>query len=193
MCLNQYGVIGSTLVYVGFLNAGDIINVSGNEFTLVQELTTEQDPKTGVQFGITNDTNTFANEILVGAPFALSSTNTEGAVYRYTNGGASYGLVIGTEDVNVTAARKLLINGYLVTIPVGNATTAANIINAQKITNITATAINGKLALSLTNSTIAQVNQKLVLTSTDPDTFTELGITIYKQTQVITNPMPQVS
>ena len=185
---NQYGVSNSTLVYVGSLNAGDIINVSGNKFTLLQTLTTEQTPRTGVQFGISNDTNTFANEILVGAPFAISSENQEGAVYRYTNGGASYGLVIGSEDVNVTAPRKLLINGYLVTIPAGDATAAANIINAQKITNITATAIDGKIAFSLTNSSIAQVNQKLILSSTDPDTFSELGITIYKQTQIITNP-----
>ena len=75
-----------------------------------QTLTTENTPKINVQFGISVDTNTYATEILVGAPFELNSQNQEGAVYRYTNGGGKYGMIIGTTETNVTTTRIILIN-----------------------------------------------------------------------------------
>ena len=95
---NEYAVVGSTILITKSINAGDIVNVSGNAFTLVQTLTTETTPKVGVHFGQSVDTTTYASEIIVGAPFELNTQTQEGAVYRYTNGGGKYGVIIGTSD-----------------------------------------------------------------------------------------------
>jgi hypothetical protein len=185
---SNYAVVGSTLVYTETLSAGDIINVSGQEFTLMQTLTTENTPKVGVHFGNSVDTTIYASEIIVGAPYELITQNKEGAVYCYTNGGGKYGMVLGTSDVNVTSARKVLINGFLVNVPIGNATTVANAINAVAIPNIVATVIDSKLMLSLVDNNLAQVNEKILLSSTDSAALGELGIDIYTQTQIVECP-----
>jgi hypothetical protein len=88
----------------------------------------------------------FGSEVLVGAPGEIriaGEVQSDGSVYRYTNGGGKYGLVIGTSECLLTADRNLLINGYLVKLINGsNATTVANVINASNITNIQASDYN---------------------------------------------------
>ena len=188
---NTYAVIGSTLSLYNGLTAGDIINVSGNNIVLAQTLTTEATPRANVQFGKSVDTNTYATEILVGAPFELNSQNQEGAVYRYTNGGGKYGIIIGTVDCAITTSRTILINGYAVTLTAGDATLAASIINNAKITNVQAAAQDGKLIISLIDTTLASVNDKLNVTVLNTATWTELGFNAYTQTQVINDPHSQ--
>ena len=186
---NNYGVIGSIFYYTGSLLAGDIVNVSGSDFTKLQTLTTETMPRVGVHFGQSLDTTAFGMEIIVGAPFELNDQNQEGAAYRFTNGGERYGLVTGTSTVNVTSTRILLINGFSVTIPAGNAAVAANVINASNVSNIQALAnSDGTLTIQLIDSSLAQVNNKLSLTAFSETTLNELGINLYTQTQVITCP-----
>jgi hypothetical protein len=185
---NQYAVVGSQLAYVGSLNAGDIITVNAKEFNYMQRLSNESTPQIGVQFATSMDTNLYASEIIIGAPYQLITQDQEGAVHRFTNAGSKYGTVTGQTSVNLTTTRPLLINGYLVNLPAGNAAAAANVIVGSKITNVTASASNGILTISLVNNSIAPVNQKLILTSTDPDTLTELGFVTYIKTQTITCP-----
>lgn len=185
---NAYAVVNGSIVIVQSINAGDIVNVSGNQFTQVQVLTTGETPRVGVHFGQSVDTTTYASEIIVGAPFALSSENQEGAVYRYTNGGGKYGVIIGTSDCNLTTTRNVLLNGYFIAIPAGDAETVSNYINSSKITNIQASAFNGKLVISLIDTNLATPNDKLILAVTDADTLTELGISIFTQTQVVRCP-----
>jgi hypothetical protein len=184
----NYSIVGTSLIYTGTLKAGDIIEVDSCNFSLAQVLTTETNPRIGVMFGTGLDTNKYGTEILVGAPFALNSTNEEGAVYRFTNAGARFGIVIGTENVDVTTNRDLLINGYLVTIPPGDSDLVALTINQAKITNVEAVSTNGKLIISVINQDLAPINEKLVLNFTDQDTLTELGLTLFNQTQVIQCP-----
>ena len=185
---SNYGVIGSTLVYPSTLAAGDIVTISGDQFTLVQTLTSEVTPQVGVHFGNSVDTTTYASEIIVGAPFELTTQTEEGAVYRYTNGGGKYGMVIGTTDTNVISTKTLLINNFAVYIPVGNATVAANAISQAGIPNIMATASNGKLIISLINYELAIPNEKILISVVDTSTLAELGISIYTQTQTINCP-----
>jgi len=185
---SNYAIVSNTIVYTTALSAGDIINVSGSTFTLMQTLTTENTPKVGVHFGNSVDTTIYGTEIIAGAPFELITQVKEGAVYRYTNGGGKYGIVIGTSNVNVTSARNLLINGFLVIVPIGNAVSAANSINQYSVPNIIATAIDGKLILSLVDKNLAQVNEKILISSTDSATLSELGINIFTQTQIVECP-----
>ena len=188
---NSYAVIGSTFYVYNSLTAGDIITVSGNNFVLAQTLTTETTPRIGVQFGQSVDTNTHSTEILVGAPFELNSQNQEGAVYRYTNGGGKYGMIVGTTDCAITTTRTILINGYSVTLSAGNATVAASAINSANITNVQAVNSNGVLVISLIDTTLAQSNEKLNVTALNSATWAELGFNTYTQTQVITDPHAQ--
>ena len=188
---SNYFNVGSTITIVQGLNAGDIITVSSNNFVLAQTLTTENTPRIGVQFGISVDTNTYATEILVGAPFELNSQNQEGAVYRYTNGGGKYGMIIGTTDTNITTTRTILVNGYMVVLTAGNATVVANLINQATITNLQATAVDGKLIISLLDNALASPNNKLNVTVLDTATWAELGINTYTQTQTINDPHVQ--
>ena len=186
---SNYSITGSSLSYTGTFVVGDIIKVSGNKFTLNQILTTEATPRIGVGFGTSIDNNRFATEVLVGAPFALNSNNEEGAVYRYTNAGARFGIVTGISEVETTANRTLLINGYKVEIPISSdAELAALAINSAEITNVTATEVNNKLRIQLTNTDLAVANQELVITSTDADALNELGINVLIQTQVLQCP-----
>jgi len=189
---DSYAVIGSTLyVYSGLtptLNAGDILSVSGSNFVLTQTLDNGQTPRVGVQFGQSVDTNTYANEILVGAPFELSADNYEGAVHRFTNGGEKYGFIIGTANCNITTPRTILINGYQVILPIGNATNASNFINAANIPNVSATSIDGKLVIQLVDIAIGFAGSKLSLTVLNSATPAEMGINIYTATQTIACP-----
>ena len=188
---NSYAVIGSTLNVYSSLTAGDIVNISGNNIVLAQTLTTENTPRIGVQFGTSVDTTTYATEVLVGAPFEINSLNQEGAVYRYTNGGSKYGMVIGTNDCAITTNRTILINGYMVVLTAGNATAAATTINQANITNVYATALDGKLVISLIDNALASPNDKLNITTLATATWAELGFNEYTQTQVINDPHVQ--
>lgn len=190
---DSYAVIDTSLVVISYLTAGDIVNVSGNNFSMIQTLTTETTPRTGVQFGISVDTTTYASEIIVGAPFELNSQQTnnqniEGAVYRFTNGSAKYGIITGSVDCTITAPITILINGYMVVLPAGNATLAAKAINNAHITNVVATAADNKLTIQLIYLSLATPNDKLVLTVLDQTSLAQLGMTIYTQTQVINDP-----
>lgn len=184
----EYYIVGNVLTYTGYYTTGDILTISGNDLVNVQILDTEQTPRIGVGFGTSVDNNTHATEVIVGAPFALDSNNNEGAAYRFTNAGAKFGVISGVSNVDVTTERTILLNGYIVTIPAGNATAVANAINNAKIINVQAIASNGKLVISVINQDLALAEQKLLLSVTDSITLLELGISIYSQTQVIQCP-----
>ena len=185
---SNYGIIGTNFVYVGPVSVGDIVTVSGSKTTLMQTVNSSNSPRIGVLFGHSVDMNVFGNEILFGAPFELLTSQNEGAVYRYTNSSNSYGTIIGLENVNVTTDRKLMINGYLVNLTAGNAQHIADIINNYRVTNVQASVSSNKLILSLIDFDLSVPNNKLVLTSDSATTFTELGITLYTETQVINCP-----
>ena len=185
---SNYAAIGTSLVYVGGLSAGDIVNVGSSDFILEQTLTTETTPRIGVKFGNSNDTTRYASEIIVGAPFELDTQQIEGAVFRFTNAGCKYGMIIGTEDCIIASPVTILLNGYAVTLPVGDATTAAAAINGAGITNIQAAAASNKLIIQLINQSLAIPNNKLTLTANDSGVLPQTGIQVYTQTQLIMAP-----
>ena len=185
----NYAVVGNNLIVNQTIRAGDLINISGPLFTLVQTLTTETTPNVGVHFGQSVAVNTYASELLIGAPFELSTQrDEEGAVFRFTNGGSNYGVIIGTSTCTVTAARNILLNGYLIPIVAGNAIAVSNTINNANVTNIQASAVNGMLIIQLINVDLATANDKLILSVVDSATLSELGINLYTQTQFIKCP-----
>ena len=186
---NNYAVIGTQFYYTGPLLAGDIISVNDSQFTLSQELTSIYNDRPDVEFGYATDMNTFGTNILIGSPYEIDTKGEEGAVYSYINGGARYGMVIGTAECNVTGNKTVLINGYAVNLNAGNAASVANIINHSNIINVQAAATSdNKLIIQLVNTTIAPVNLKLVISAVDDTVLSELGITLYTETQIIKCP-----
>jgi hypothetical protein len=184
---SQYFMIGSTLYVIAVLKAGDIVNVSSGEFVLSQTLNNDQDPSTGVEYGYSTATNTYASEILIGAPFELNNS-VEGAVHRYTNGGEKYGMLVATQTASVLSARTILLNGYAVVIPSGYVNDAATAINSANLTNISASVVNNLLVIQLVNNDLATPNNKLTFVATDAAAYGDLGIVPYTETQLITNP-----
>lgn len=184
----NYAAVGNTFYYTGTLQAGDIVNISDDQFNMVQTLNNDYVDRTNIQFGYDLDVNKQGSDILVGSPFEIDSQNREGAVYRFTNGGARHGIVIGVNDCNVLGNRNLLINGYLVPLTPGDAEHVANIINGNNITNIQAASNNGKLIIQVINTDLSVFNEKLVISAFDNDTLSELGLQIFTKTQIITCP-----
>ena len=184
----NYAAVGNTLYYTGTLRAGDIVNISDNQFNMVQSLNNDYVDRTNIQFGYDIDINKQGSDILVGAPYEINSDGKEGAVYRFTNGGARHGVIIGNTDCNVVGNRNLLINGYLVPLTPGDATHIAATINTNNIINVQASAVNGKLIIQVINNDLTLPNEKLVIAAFDGSTLSELGLTIFTKTQIITCP-----
>ena len=186
---NNYAVVGSSLVYTGSLNAGDIVEVSGNDFYNVQTFNAASTSAVNIQFGYDLDVTQQASELLIGSPFEIDSSNREGLVYRFTNGGARFGIVIGTNPCFLSTTRSILINGYQVTLAAGTAAAVANQIVNSRVPNITASATtDNKLIIQVVDPNLAEINNKLMVTAFDTDTLDELGIVIYSPTQVIPCP-----
>jgi len=187
---NNYAVTGSTLNVYQSLNVGDILTVSGSTFVLIQQFFATDTITIGEQYGYSADLDTYGNELLIGAPFQINSQSKEGTIYRYTDGGGSYGIITGTIDCQVTVPTTILLNGYAVAIPVGNASVVAAAIESANITNVTATSINNKLVISLINIELATINDKLDIVALSGNALYELGISKYTLTQTITDPHP---
>jgi len=192
---NNYAVGGGQLDfrYFGDIRAGDIITVSSRNIQWVQSMIPDADDRVGVQLGYATDMTSYGSEILMGAPGEIridGAKQTDGSVYRYTNGGGKYGTVIGTGVTALTTETKLLINGYLVVLPSGsNASQCSSLINQYGITNVTSSATaDGKLIISTINTSLALVNEKLLLQAPSTTAFAELGFAIYDKTQVIIAP-----
>jgi hypothetical protein len=187
---NNYALVGNNvLLYTGSLLAGDILNISDNFFTLIQSFVSDNTPRPGVQFGSSLDITRTSSEILIGAPYDISSKNSEGIVYRFTNGGGRYGTVTGIAPCYVFAERKLFINGYLVILPVGDANTIAGAINTTQVPNVLASATDdGRLVINIVNQNLSIPNEKLLVSVSETVTLTELGLKIYSPTQTILSP-----
>ena len=186
---NNYAVIENTFVYSGYLRAGDIVEVSGTSFFLTQEFNAASNDRINIQFGYGLDVNSTASELLIGSPYEINQENKEGKVYRYTDGGSRFGVVVGTGECNILSPTTVIINGFAVGLQPGNASYAATQINETRIPNVSAAATtDNKLIVQLVDMSLAQVNQKLRITAFDPGTLSEMGISTYSLTQVITCP-----
>jgi hypothetical protein len=152
----------------------------------------DSNPEVGTNFGYSLDVDTYANEILIGAPFEINNKNQEGAVYRYTYGGGSYGIITGYIPCNITAPVTILINGYAVALPAGDATIVANTIISANITNVTASSSEDNiLTIQVISIDLSYINAKLTVSVLDKEILDQLGIQIYTQTQLINDPHSQ--
>jgi len=186
----NYSITGTTLNVYQSLNAGDILTVSGSTFVLIQQFAATGNITIGEQYGYSADLDTYGNELLIGSPYQINSQNKEGTIYRYTDGGGKYGIITGTIDCQINTPTTILLNGYAVSLPIGNAQVIAKAIQDANLTNITATTVDNKLVISLINQNLALINDKLDISAINGNTLYELGISKYTPTQQIIDPHP---
>ena len=188
----DYTIAYNKLTLLKIVKPGDIIKVSSGDFIKTQELTSwsnVSDIRSGVAFGNSVDTNVQGSELIVGAPFEISSTNQEGAVYRFTNAGRLYGMVTGTKVAAVTSPDSILINGYAAFIPVASIDGIVAAITKANIPNVYASKTSDdKLIIGLVDVSLGPVNNKLNISATSHTLLQELGIQEYSKTQIITEP-----
>jgi hypothetical protein len=165
----------------------DIIEVSYGAFTLQQRITS-QFPINGGNFGQSVSTNKFGAQFVVGCPNELATANkianVQGAVYKYTNSGQQYGSITGVVKKPVVGV--LFIDGFKVNFN-GSAAAIAQQINTQTPYNILAVAQGTALTISVYDGSVEEINNIVDVTA-DTTTLTNLGLTLYTQTQIITSP-----
>ena len=186
---SKYTVVGNTLSVLVQVNAGDLVEVSSSDFvhtkTIVGYSETET-PRVGILFGHSIDNNQSASEFIIGAPFDISVDNVEGSVYRFTSGGKKYGIITSIAPAVLTNPITILLNGFAVTLPAGNAGTCVTAINNANIPNVTASQTSDfKLVIQLVDPELNQVNNKLTITVFDKSAFSALGVIEYERTQVL--------
>ena len=201
------GTYGGKLYYkISGLVAGDIITIDSTNFVLDQELTSYENAEgviPGQQFGKSISCNSSGSEVIIGCPHDLTMPGQEGAVYRFTHEGKKYGTItslIGADSIPGDQTSYVLLNGYRVQIPAGDAYVAANAINNTNIPNIIAYVYdtpNGDnlLRVRLLKKELGAENNKLdIIAFTAPGATTklyELGMSPYIKTQVIREPHAQ--
>ncbi len=183
----DYAIVTDTVTVDTQVNAGDIITVSSSEFVLKQVLSyydTISDSQNNTEFGYGLDTNKYGNEVLGGSPYIINSDGQEGAVFRFTDGGKKYGMIIGTTNASLSSPTPILINGFEVTVS-GTAAEIATTINNTHINNVVAYNSNGILVIGLRDVSLNPIGNKLSITVTDKTILEELGIAPYTKTQRI--------
>ncbi len=135
---NQYVIILNAIYFgpIGF-DAGDLITVKDSK--VVQTGTfingNPEDLRSGQWFGYSMDCSSDGTELIVGAPYALTSDGYEGAVYRFTDPGKRYGMLVGSIPAALNEPTYLLLNGYRV--------------NAFGISNITTTVTQNSTSVAI--------------------------------------------
>ena len=114
---NQYVILFNAVYFgpIGF-DAGDIITVKDSKVVQTGSFINgnPSDLRSGQWFGHSMDCSSDGTELIVGAPFALTSDGYEGAVYRFTDPGKRYGMLVGSIPAALNEPTYLLLNGYRV-------------------------------------------------------------------------------
>ena len=205
------------------LDTGDLVVIETNNFSLVQIIDTNEttgpagETLTGslrfAKFGWSVDQCPTNCSIYVGAPDSYRYGTQQGLVERHVNQARAYGSISSTGVVTaVTAGNSIRINGVNIVFTgttldsvVQNINDAANVnlldstdpIERAKykgLSNITASAVDGKLRISVIDTTPTRVFDRLQVLpglSNDPDTgLQELNLEPYAWTQSLQNPVP---
>jgi hypothetical protein len=140
IAVNRVGVLGE------LINAGDIVTISTGRFVRMEVLTgfeTPSDIIPGEQFAFSMSSNKDGSELVIGSPYNIRSIETQGAVYRHTNGDKRFGTKIGEVAANLTEPTYFYINGYTVnafrtveflsTVQYGSTTVTLSVSEAAKL------------------------------------------------------------
>lgn len=185
---NDYTNTTSAVTFNVAPDLGSIIIVSTRETELLQSLTTENVNVNGA-FGTSISTNRYGSDFVVGAPYEVSTVNenpnVDGVVYRYTNSGQRYGVIL-SQSPTVNSGDLIFINGFKVLFDVTSSDVEyiANKINSDTPTNILVTYSGNNLVISTTEDTSTVAFNIIDFMATE-DVLARFNITLYTETQKI--------
>ena len=116
---NEYIVFLNTITIATKVYAGDLITFSSSNVVLNAKLTSFEnisDLRQGELFGHSISCNSNGSELLVGSPFHVNADGKEGAVFRFTNEGKSYGMITGYIAANLTDPTMIFVNGVRINL-----------------------------------------------------------------------------
>lgn len=165
-------------------NASKKLVIESNRFIQDQKITSVVGER--FQFGTAMDYCLTGCNIVVSATGYRETDYQFGAVARVVNVGRIYGEVTGTTvNPQVTPGHSITINNRNVKFIFSTLDGVVDDINLANIPGITASKDGNRLKIS---SQVVTVGQKLDVTQGIGTALADLGIEIYKTTQVITNP-----
>ena len=167
--------------------AGQRVRVESNQFILNQILSASEIGITGQKFGsILAMCGTGCN-LYISSPYYAEVNYASGLITRYVNVGRVYGQITGSvSNPTVTAGHTLVINDRNIQFSGTTLTSVVNSINSANIPGVSAEIYQNKLRI---NSDVVVANDKLDIKPGSIGTaITNLGIQIYKKTQVIKHP-----
>jgi hypothetical protein len=190
---NSFVVSGNTVTLNGDLVIGDDVEISSNQFALVQTLA-ENDLAEFSNFGQALDLCSYNCSLYVGAPQSSSAIYKGGIVQRHVNQSRLYGTITSTITAgNLTAGHTLRVNDIDVEVLLGNATLSglAQQINLV-VPNVTAQVQNGLITIFCTNPSAAPIGNLLRVSPGSVGTiFADLGFETFYFTQTIASPTPR--
>ena len=179
----------NAVLFPGFATpaGGQKLRVETNQFILDQNFDATDIGTTGQKFGTALAMCGTGCNLYVSSPYYSEINYSSGLVTRYVNVGRVYGQVTGSKiDPTVTAGHTLVINDRNIQFP---GTTLDNVvlaINNANVPGVSAEKYQGKLRI---NSDVAVANEKLDIKPGSTGTaLSDLGIEIYKKTQIIKHP-----
>jgi hypothetical protein len=204
-----YSIVSGKVVFDTAPADGSVVYIDYGTLTLQQRIVSSN-PHLGGWFGHSVSTNKYGAEVFIGAPYELKTVNevknVEGAVYRYTNAGQRYGVVTAT-PTSYPVTSTIYIDGYKVNINsssklanpslpsgtnnpemTGTDTPINRIvyqINSQEPTNVVATVSGTSIVIQNKEDVPGVPNDFIDIVGATLADLTALGISSYKQTQVI--------
>jgi hypothetical protein len=199
----DYNIVGNNVQFVVAPIAGTLINIETNQFNLIQTLSSST-ATDGQRFGTKVVISPDTTKIYFSAPYFNLPYYRSGAVYTFANQGRLYGSIIGTvANPTVTPGHSIRVNTVEIQFTSNTLAHVVSKINGAGIPGISAFDENGHLKIvsarvtSYNNIGVLTKSNKLDVlpgsgTTLAPGTgtaLTDLGLTIFVQTQTITHPM----
>ena len=184
----EYTVVDNIVYLKEIPPAGSLVQIEINDFSLIQEIYSEE-TNDQQQFGATTAICPNSCTLYFGAPYYKLPGYSSGAVYRFTNQGRVYGTIIGSEIANpssaVTIGHSIRINTVEIIFYETSLNYVVNTINSKGIAGIVAINDGNKLKISSTRK--SQYNLLDILPG-NGTAMTDLGLSVFVQTQLITYP-----
>ena len=182
----DYYIVGSSVQFATFSTPAKAqqLRVETNQFILDQRLVELSGNEH--KFGSYTDFCSTGCNIVVSAPDYTAGGYQFGAVARIINVGRIYGSIIGTvSNPTVTPGHSLTINNVNIKFLLSTLDSVVSSINAANIPGVTAENSDNKLKIT---SRVVTPGQKLDIKQGVGTPFADLGIDLYKLTQVIMHP-----
>ena len=203
----DFNIVDNNVQFFAPPTAGTLISIETNQFNLIQTISSST-ATAGQQFGSKVVVSPDTTKLYFSAPYYNLPYYRSGAVYTFANQGRLYGSIVGTQlNPTVTPGNSIRVNTVEIKFTDSTLAHVVSKINSAGIPGISAADDNGYI--NIISTRVASYNTIGVLTKISkldilpgsgttlaPGTgtaLTDLGLTIFVQTQTITHPQSSES